>query len=82
MGAIITLGNQRDERAALPLAQCALRHPIDIVQNLEILRSLRKLPCGTGRDAALAMLQNHPSRPIRDRSRCIDHSRGRPAGRR
>jgi len=82
MGAIITLGNQRDDRAAMPLAQCALRHPVDIVQSLEILRSLQKLPRGKERDAALAMLQNHPSRPIRDRSRCIDHSRSRPVGRR
>jgi len=65
MGAILTLGNRGEARAALPLAQCALAHPTDVVQGLEIVRSLRKLPNSLDRVAALALLLDHPARAIR-----------------
>jgi len=69
MGAILTLGNQGEVRAALPLARCALAHPIDVVQSLEIIRSLSKLPHGPERAAALGLLLEHPARAVRRAAR-------------
>lgn len=64
MAAIITLGNRREPQAAVPLAACALAHPIDVVQALEIVRSVRKLPTGPERAMALALLAQHPARAV------------------
>jgi HEAT repeat protein len=64
-GAIITLGNRRDVRAALPLAECALAHALDSVQGMAIVCSLGKLPDGPARAAALARLAGHSARAIR-----------------
>jgi hypothetical protein len=38
---------------------------LDVVQGLEIVRSLEKLPPGRQLDQALAMLSRHPARAIR-----------------
>jgi HEAT repeat protein len=65
MAAIISLGNRREPVAAMPLAECALAHPIDVVQALEIVQSVRKLPAGPERATALAMLAQHPARAVR-----------------
>lgn len=65
MGAILSLGNRGEARAAVPLARCALAHPIDVVQALEIVRSLGKLPTGPERAAALQLLLHHPARAVR-----------------
>jgi hypothetical protein len=65
MMAIMTLGNRREPAAAVPLAECAFDHPLDVVQGLEIVRSLEKLPPGRQLDQALAMLSRHPARAIR-----------------
>lgn len=65
MGSIISLGNRGDPRAALPLARCALAHPSDVVQGIEIVRSLRKLPAGPEHAAALHLLLRHPARAVR-----------------
>lgn len=70
MGAILTLGNQAEVRAAIPLAQCALAHPIDVVQSLEIVRSLHKLPTSPERAVALALLIDHPARAVRRAAMC------------
>lgn len=70
MGAILTLGNRGEVQAALPLAQCALAYPIDVVQSLEIVRSLRKLPNSPERAAALALLLHHPARAVRRAATC------------
>ncbi len=67
MGAIISLGNQKCKEAAVPLSECALEYPNDIVQNLEILHSIGRLPdCGP-RCAAVQLLKSHPSSIIRKR---------------
>jgi hypothetical protein len=44
MAAIISLGNRCEPLTAVPLAECALAHPIDVVQALETVRSVSKLP--------------------------------------
>lgn len=65
MGAIISLGNKRCQEAAIPLAECALAYPNDIVQNLEILRAIGSLSDSELRRAALQLLKSHPSSIIR-----------------
>lgn len=65
MGAIITLGKRRNAVAALPLARCALAYPSDLVQNLEIVHSIKALPPSAEREAALALLAAHPARAVR-----------------
>ncbi len=65
MGAIISLGNKKCQEAAIPLAKCALEYPNDIVQNLEILRSIDSLLDHEPRRAALQLLKSHPSSIIR-----------------
>ncbi|MBO9324540.1 MAG: HEAT repeat domain-containing protein [Roseiflexus sp.] len=65
MGAIISLGNRRDPRAALPLAECALAHPVDVVQALAVVRALHAIPLAPERDMALDMLATHPARTVR-----------------
>jgi len=67
MGAIISLGNRKGEEAAVPLATCALEHPHDIVQNLEIVRSLEKIPDCAQRRSAVQLLKSHPSHMVRAR---------------
>jgi hypothetical protein len=66
MGSIITLGNRKDVKAAIPLAQCALTHAIDVWQAMEIIRALRKLPNSPEKETAFKMLLEHPGRVIRE----------------
>jgi hypothetical protein len=66
MGSIITLGNRKDVKAAIPLAECAFAHPIDVWQDMEIIRALRKLPKSPEKETALKMLLEHPGRVIRE----------------
>jgi hypothetical protein len=65
MGAIISLGKLKEVKAAVPLAQCALEHPIDIVQGLEIIRALRQMHFTREVEQGLKMLSKHPARAIR-----------------
>ncbi len=64
MAAIIALGQRRETRAALPLAQCALTHPCDVVQGLEIVRALARLPADATRTQALQQLAAHPAHAV------------------
>ncbi len=66
MGCIITLGNLRNPKAAIPLAECALTYSIDVWQAMEIIRSLRKLPDSPEKETAFKMLLEHPSSVIRE----------------
>ncbi len=66
MGAIISLGKKKYQEAAIPLAECALEYPNDIVQNLEILRSIGSLLDSEPKHAALQLLKSHPSSIIRE----------------
>jgi HEAT repeat protein len=65
IGAIISLGNRREPRAAVPLAECALAHPIDVVQALAIVAALRTISPSSERDQALELLAGHPARAVR-----------------
>ncbi len=65
IGAIISLGNKKCQEAAIPLAECALEYPNDIVQNLEILRSIGSLSDSEPRRSAVQRLKSHPSSIIR-----------------
>lgn len=66
MGAIISLGANRDDRAAAPLAECALAWPLDVWQGIEIVRSLRQLPWTPWTRQALERLRDgHPAAPLR-----------------
>lgn len=66
MGSIITLGNRKNVKAAIPLAECALAHPIDVWQGMEIIRALRKLPHSPEKETALKMLLKHPGCMIQE----------------
>lgn len=66
MGAIISLGLRGEPRAALPLAECAQRHPADVVQGLQIVKSLGQLAESPERTQALtALARTHPARAVR-----------------
>jgi len=65
MGAIISLGNRREPRSAIPLAECALAYPIDVVQALAIVEALYTIPPSPERDQALDLLASHPARAVR-----------------
>lgn len=67
MRAIIALGRRGEVDAARALVECALRHPRDVVEGLEVLRSLNRLEAGQPRMAALRMLaQRHPANAIKE----------------
>ncbi len=66
MRAIIALGLRREEEAASDLAECALRHPQDMIEGLEIVKSLNTLPGGQPRYQALQDLcERHPATVVR-----------------
>jgi hypothetical protein len=65
MGAIISLGKLKEVKAAVPLAQCALGHPMDVVQGQEIIRALKQMDFGLEVATSLEMLARHPARVIR-----------------
>jgi len=63
---VIALGLRQDAEAADELARCALRHPNDVVQSLEVIKSLKRLPPGAARAAALHALHvQHPASAVR-----------------
>jgi HEAT repeat protein len=65
MMAILTLGNRGEPEAAIPLAECAFDHPLDVVQDLEIVRAIQKIRSGPERTRALEMLTQHAIRAVR-----------------
>ena len=66
MRAVIALGLRRDAEAARDLVECALRHPTDVVEALEIVKSLEMLPAGQPRYEALRDLcERHPASVVR-----------------
>lgn len=71
MRAIISLGNRGEESAITPLLACAFRHPSDVVEGLEIVNALRKLP-GDPRHRALEQLAaTHPAHAVRERAQAM-----------
>lgn len=66
MRAIIALGLRGEAEAAEALVGCALRHPIDVVEGLEIVGSLRLIAETTGQWQALTRIaEEHPARGVR-----------------
>lgn len=66
MRAIIALGLRGEAQAADALAACALRHPLDVVEGLEIVRSLRCIAELTGERQALTRIaHDHPGHAVR-----------------
>lgn len=66
MRAIIALGLRREAGTALPLAQCALRHPSDVVEGMEIVNALKNFDASTEGAHALKMLaSDHAAHAVR-----------------
>jgi HEAT repeat protein len=66
MRAIIALGWRAKPQVAQDLVDCALRNPKDVVEALEIVKSLQSLPAGQRRDMALRELhERHPAVAVR-----------------
>jgi HEAT repeat protein len=65
MRAILALGLRGEPETAEALADCALRHPVDVVEGLAVVDALSHL--GRAGARALARLaENHPARGVRD----------------
>jgi hypothetical protein len=66
MRTIIALG-WRKERVEKPLVDCALRHPIDVIEGLEIANSLNLIRDSGSVDTALRFLSlHHAARAFRN----------------
>ena len=66
MRAIIALGMRRNPIAADALFDCALRHPKDVVEGLEIVASLALLqPHSAGHAALCRLAARHPAHAVR-----------------
>jgi hypothetical protein len=66
MRVIIALGLQRERRAAQALLDCALRHPTDVVEGVEIVNSLRLIAeQGSDPSALRTLAVRHPAHPVR-----------------
>jgi predicted nucleic acid-binding Zn ribbon protein len=70
MRVIIALGLLREKWAEAALVECALRHPIDVVEGHEIVNSLRLIAeGGSGLTALRTLVDKHPARPVRRAAR-------------
>ena len=65
MGAILSLQNHGRAGAAVPLAECAMNWPIDVVQGMAVVEAIAKLPDGAEITAAFRQLQQHEAHAIR-----------------
>lgn len=66
MRSIIALGLRGDCSAADALVTCALRTPTDVVEGLEIVRSLRAILSHSGEMEPLKHLaESHPAHAVR-----------------
>lgn len=66
--AILALGLRGEADAADALAECALRHPVDVVEGLAVVGSLVRL--GTaGRAALLKLAERDPAHAVRQAAR-------------
>lgn len=72
--AIIALGWRGEERAAQPLLDLALRHPVDVVEGLAVLESLSGMGV-EGRIAMAELAQRHRAHAVREAAgRALDES--------
>lgn len=66
MRAILALGMRGEPDSAPALVACALRRPSDVVEGLEIVRSLSRLNAGRPSKAALRQLADfHPASAVK-----------------
>jgi diadenosine tetraphosphate (Ap4A) HIT family hydrolase len=67
MRAILAFGRRQQPEVAPALLDCALRHPVDVVEGLEIVNSLSRLDHGRPLRSALASLAAaHPAHAVRE----------------
>lgn len=65
MRAIIALGLRGESKAVQALVDCALRHPTDVTEGLQIVHSLQAMLAGTGDLSSLERLtREHPGHAI------------------
>lgn len=64
MRAIIACGWRGEASAARPLYELALRHPVDVVEGLAVVASLRSLG-DEGRALLKELAETHPARAVR-----------------
>ncbi len=76
MRAVIALGWRGEPETADDLAACALRHPSDVVEGLEIINSLVQMKDVVARQTALSTLKaHHPAHAVREAAaRVLDES--------
>ncbi|MGA7751074.1 MAG: HEAT repeat domain-containing protein [Gallionella sp.] len=74
--AVIALGWRGEPETADALAACALRHPSDVVEGLEIINSLDQMKDAVIRQTALSILKTrHPAHAVREAAaRVLDES--------
>ena len=64
--AIIALGWRGESATAQALARCVLRHPVDVVEGLQVLENLRGIQDAAARRRVLGMLaERRPARAVR-----------------
>lgn len=67
MRAIIAVGLRREMNAALPLTECALRHPLNIEEGLAVVEALKHLSNLRESAQALAILEHdHAAHAVRE----------------
>ncbi|MFN3397351.1 MAG: HEAT repeat domain-containing protein [Sulfurimicrobium sp.] len=67
MRAIIALGLRGEPETADALVKCAMNHPTDVVQGLEIIRSLARMKETEAARTALSILHTrHPAHAVRE----------------
>ena len=70
MRAIIALGWRGEERAAQPLLDLALRHPVDVVEGLAVLESLARMGI-EGRITLVALAERHQAHAVRETAKQV-----------
>lgn len=65
MRVILALGMRGEPDAAEALADCALRHTVDVVEGLAVVGSLARLG-DAGRHALLRLAESHPAHAVRE----------------
>lgn len=64
--AIIALGLRQEAEAVAPLIACALRHPLDVIQGIEIARALKRIEDKhTDLEALSELARQHPSEIVK-----------------
>ncbi len=66
MRAIIALGLRGEEGTALPMAECALRHPMNIEEGLEVIERLKNFAPSPEVFSALGILANHEAHAVQE----------------